>query len=67
MKTSNKLFIGLLAGIVLCLIIVNLVLNRQVKQKSVVKPNTTQIDTMATDSAANVSDSIAMETAIGNE
>lgn len=66
MKTSNKLIVGLVAAIVLCLIIVNVVLYRQVKQKSTIKTNT-QIDTTVTDSASSVSDSIAMETAIGNE
>ncbi len=65
MKTSNKLLTGLLAVIVLSLIIVNVVLYRQVKQKSANKPNT-QINAVS-DSASSVSDSLAMEKAIGNE
>jgi hypothetical protein len=65
MKTSNKLLICLVTVIVLGLVIVNVVLYIQVKHKNVIKTNT-QIN-IVTDSVSSISDSIAMETAIGNE
>jgi hypothetical protein len=65
MKTSNKLLLGLLAFVIICILIVNFAFKKQV-DTSVKSNANTEIN--AQDSAATFdSDSVAMDKAIGNE
>jgi len=65
MKTSNKLLVGLLALIVICIIIANITLKKHVDSNTApgVKIEVSQSDSVATAD----SDSVAMDKALGNE
>ncbi|MDD4971007.1 MAG: hypothetical protein PHT07_16385 [Paludibacter sp.] len=65
MKTSNKLLLGLLALVVICIIIANIALKKHIDTNSTqgVKIEVNQSDSVATAD----SDSVAMDKALGNE
>ena len=65
MKTSNKLLLGLFTFVVICILIVNFVLKKQID--TTLKTNV-QTEVNAPDSTSTAeSDSIAMNKAITNE